>query len=138
MPKRETDNLKSIRSVDEAREKGKKGGIASGESRRKKKELRKELEELLSLPVKSAKMLKDLQSAGIPAESGTTLQTAITAAMIKQAANGNVRAFQAIAELMTPKSGKKENEGETRKIEFIFKDTSMKVKDDESKSDNNT
>lgn len=32
-----TDNLKPIQSVEEAREKGRKGGIKSGEVRRKKK-----------------------------------------------------------------------------------------------------
>lgn len=31
------DNLKPFKSVDEAREKGRKGGIKSGESKRKKK-----------------------------------------------------------------------------------------------------
>ena len=34
------DNLQPVRSKDEARERGRKGGIASGRSRRKHKELR--------------------------------------------------------------------------------------------------
>lgn len=138
MPKRGTDNLipfTSQQSRGEAVENGKKGGIASGKARRKKKELRKELEELLSLPVTSDKMLKNLHSLGVPIERGTTLQTAITAAMIHQAANGNVKAFQAIADLITSKNGKKESEGAVRKVEFIFKDTSMK---DDTEPDNHT
>ena len=41
-------NLNPIRTESEAREKGQKGGIASGESRRARKTLRAELEALLS------------------------------------------------------------------------------------------
>ena len=35
------ENLKPVRTKSEARERGKKGGIASGKSRRKKAEMRK-------------------------------------------------------------------------------------------------
>lgn len=41
------ENLKRIQSTEEAREKGRKGGIASGESRRRKKAFREWLEEQL-------------------------------------------------------------------------------------------
>ena len=41
-------NLNPVRSENEAREKGKKGGIASGEARRKKKTIRETLEMMLS------------------------------------------------------------------------------------------
>lgn len=40
-------NLKPIRSENEAREKGRKGGIASGEARRQKKTLREALQILM-------------------------------------------------------------------------------------------
>lgn len=40
-------NLKPIRSENEAREKGRKGGIASGEARRRKKTLREALQILM-------------------------------------------------------------------------------------------
>lgn len=38
------DNLKRIRSTKEAREKGKKGGIASGKARKEKADLRRQLQ----------------------------------------------------------------------------------------------
>ena len=45
------ENLKVIRSENEAREKGKKSCQASGKARRPKKALRNELEALLTLPM---------------------------------------------------------------------------------------
>lgn len=47
------ENLKPIRSVGEAREKGKKGGIASGKSRARRATLRQTLLELLSTPIET-------------------------------------------------------------------------------------
>ena len=45
----------SERSENEARENGRKGGIASGESRRKRKLLKDSMNALLELPVSSTK-----------------------------------------------------------------------------------
>ena len=42
----------NMRSPNEVRANGRKGGIASGESRRRKKELREMLEEYLAMPAK--------------------------------------------------------------------------------------
>ena len=69
------DNLipMSERSKEEARELGRKGGIASGEARRRKKTLKEQFDLLLSLPVKEEgkigqriKMIAD--DLGIPPE----------------------------------------------------------------------
>ena len=65
-------NLKPVSSKKEARERGRKGGLASVESRRKRKSLKEEL--LL--------MLEDEE-----------LQQSVAIALIKQAQNGNVKAF---------------------------------------------
>ena len=114
MPRKQNENLKTPRSTNEARELGKKGGKASGESRRKKKALREEMEELLSLTLKNEKLIQNLQSLGIPAEKGATLQTAITAAMIHQAAKGNVKAFNAIRETIAPTKEEEAAGGDNR------------------------
>ena len=45
------NNLKPIRSKNEAREKGRKGGIKSGEARRQRKAIKEQLENILSLPL---------------------------------------------------------------------------------------
>lgn len=74
------NNLNPVRSENEAREKGKKGGIASGEARRKKKTIRETLEMMLS-----GKM-----------PDGATRQDAIVVALMEKALSGDVRAFEAI------------------------------------------
>ncbi len=103
--KGKTDNLIPVRSEEEAREKGQKGGIASGKARRRKKELRKELQDLLSIVTDNPKILANLEALGVPTDKGATLQTAVTASIIYQAIKGNVKAFNAIKEVLEPKGG---------------------------------
>ena len=69
------ENLKPIRTKNEAREKGKHGGIKSGEVRRKRKALREELILLLETNNYNQK---------------------ISLAIIKEAEAGNVKAFEVI------------------------------------------
>ena len=49
MPRDGTNNLIPPRSKDEARTRGKNGGIASGKARREKKALRETMQELLTM-----------------------------------------------------------------------------------------
>ena len=65
-------NLKPVTSKKEARERGRKGGLASGEARRKRKTLKEEL--LL--------MLEDEE-----------VQKSVAVALIQEAQSGNVKAF---------------------------------------------
>lgn len=74
------ENLIPPRSKDEARERGQKGGIASGEARRKKKTIRETLEMML------AGQMPD----------GSTRRDAIVVALMEKALSGDVRAFEAI------------------------------------------
>ena len=94
--KNNSDNLKPVRTVDEARELGKKGGKASGEARRKKKLFREAFDELLSMPVKNEQMVKNLQALGLKVTKQTKVKTAVAAAMVVQAYKGNVKAYLAI------------------------------------------
>ena len=68
-------NLKPVRTKKEARERGKQGGIKSGEARRKRKTLKEELLALLETENYNQK---------------------ISLSMIKEAEKGNVKAFLAI------------------------------------------
>lgn len=99
MPKdkrNKNNNLKPIRSVNEARELGQKGGKASGEARRKKKLFREAFDDLLSMPVKNEKVKKALESFGMKVTKQTKLKSAVAAAMVVEACKGNVKAFIAI------------------------------------------
>ena len=75
-------NLKPVRTESEAREKGRKGGIASGEARRKRKTLKEELLLMLS--------------------EGETQQS-VTLALIEKAMSGDTKAFEVIRDTIGEK-----------------------------------
>ena len=79
-------NLKRLTS-EEARKNGRKGGLASVESRRKRKTMR----ELLMLALEAEN------------ETGETNAESIVASMIKAARNGDVRAFVEIRDTIGEK-----------------------------------
>lgn len=75
-------NLKPIRTESEAREKGKNGGKASGKSRQERKALKEELLLLLSK---------------------NNTQEKVSLALIKQAMNGNTKAYEIIRDTIGEK-----------------------------------
>lgn len=79
-----SDNLKPIQSAEEAREKGHNGGIASGEARRKKRDLRIALRALMD----------ELDDTG---KSGTER---LAAALFKKAVEGDVKAIEKVRDLV--------------------------------------
>ena len=85
------ENLKTP-SASEARERGKRGGIKSGEVRRAKKTMKQMLDYLLEKEITN--------KAG---EKASTLE-AISVSMIKQALNGNVKAFEVIRDTIGEKN----------------------------------
>ena len=76
------ENLRPVSSKEEARERGRKGGLASGEARRKRKTLKEEL--LLML-----------------AEGDT--QQSVTLALIEKAMSGDTKAFEVIRDTIGEK-----------------------------------
>ena len=78
-------NLRPIQSVDEAREKGRKGGVASGKARREKRMFRDILEELLE------KQIEDKKTGEM-----VTRKEAITTMLIANALKGNINAWREI------------------------------------------
>ena len=80
---RNTDNLKPVRTAEEARALGRKGGIASGESRREAKVLR-------------ALLLKRLEKPY--AGTGMTSCEALVDTWYRLAVEGDIRAITSIAD----------------------------------------
>ena len=76
------ENLRPVLSKDEARERGRKGGLASGEARRKRKTLKEELLLMLS--------------------EGETQQS-VTLALIEKAMSGDTKAFEVIRDTIGEK-----------------------------------
>lgn len=82
-------NLKpvTLQSRNEARERGKKGGIASGKARRMKKTFK----ELLKIALE------------MPSKNGSTNAEEIVASMIRKAQSGDVKAFEAVRDTIGEK-----------------------------------
>lgn len=123
MPRKGNDNLIPPRTKDEARERGKNGGIASGKARREKKALRETMEEMLKVALKDDNLLETYGKFGF-AKKGMTMQDAIAAAMIHQAAKGNVKAYQAIKETITEKRDDEQNDNSVTEIVILSEDAS--------------
>lgn len=102
------------RSVNEARESGKKGGIKSGQARRKKKSMKQAMNLLLSLPV-SDENAQRLAQLGIDADDADN-QMLMMVSMMQRAIKGNVTAAQFIANI-TGSTAMTEAEREKIKLE---------------------
>ena len=87
------------RTKSEQREYAKKGGQKSGEVRRKRKAMKKQMEMLLSLPFKSTKQLNFMKDLGIE-EDEIDNQMALIVAMYGKALKGDVQAFNTIREVV--------------------------------------
>lgn len=83
-------------SPSEAREYGRKGGKASGAARRRKADFRRTLNLLLTAEIDSPEWTPILEALGLD----STLESAVNAAMIKEALAGNVKAYIAIRDTL--------------------------------------
>jgi hypothetical protein len=84
-------NLKPVRNSEEARERGRKGGIKSGEVRRERKKLRETVSMLLGMPPGMSGQKDVLMALGID-EKDCNNQTLIAVSMIQAAVSGDVKA----------------------------------------------
>lgn len=81
-------NLKPVQTKDEARERGRNGGIKSGEARRKKRDMKAELLLILDIPIKDKKGHK------VPP------RRAISLTLLKRALDGDLKAIKLILEII--------------------------------------
>lgn len=92
------ENLKGYgfheRTAKEQREIAVMGGKASGEARRRKANFRKTLNQLLTTEIDSPEWKPVLEAMGLE----STLETAMLAAQIKEAVNGNTKAAYFVAQ----------------------------------------
>jgi len=82
------------RTTGELREIAKKAGKASGEARRRKANFRKTLNQLLTAKIDNPEWTPVLEAMGLE----STLETAMLAAQIKEAVNGNTKAAYFVAQ----------------------------------------
>lgn len=86
----------SNRSESEARENGRKGGIKSGEVRRRKKSMRTAMKELLSLDVADVNVKGVLESLGVTPDNQNALLMAV---LVKGIRNGDPNILKAVASI---------------------------------------
>ena len=87
------NNLRPIRSTEEARERGRAGGKASGKARRRKADFRKTLNLLLTAEIENEEWKPVLESLGLEC----TLESALLMAQIKAALAGSTKAATFVA-----------------------------------------
>lgn len=95
------DNLRTP-TTEEARERGSKGGIASGKARRKRKAIKETLDALLSMNLKNdeAANLDEIQSIASLKGKNITVQEAMVFAQIQKALKGDTRAAMLLFEML--------------------------------------
>lgn len=101
MPRDGTKNLTPMnkRSLEEQKELQRKGGKASGIARRKKADLKKAFETLLSLDVTDSKIKKQLEEMGMDGNN----EALLAFATFQQAVKGNQKATENIIKLTNTK-----------------------------------
>ncbi len=107
MPPNGTKNLIPVRSKKEAKEKGARGGKASGEARRKKSQFAKTFNTILDMKVNSQSIQGNLKNMGFDDKSAksATMETAMLAGIVAAAHRGNVGAYLAIKETIDELNG---------------------------------
>ncbi len=101
------ENLKKInRSHEEATSDGRKGGIASGKSRRKKRQIKDMLEYILQLDVTDSDLRAEMKNMGISDEQ-MTINALTCYAMVRKAIEGDTKAAEFIATMTGQKPQEK-------------------------------
>jgi hypothetical protein len=105
MGKGRTENLinPKDRTSDELREMTRKGGIKSGEVRRKKKTMRQALEMLLYDVELDEQTKERLKGQGVSGAENFNHQMVITRSLIAKAESGDVQAYHAICAMIGEK-----------------------------------
>ena len=90
------------RTESEQREIARKGGKASGVARREKKALKTTLESLLSMPIEDGKLedVDKVKSLASLDGKNISVQEAIVLKALQRALNGDIKAFNAIADIL--------------------------------------
>lgn len=95
-PKGGVENLRPVRTKEEAKKRGAAGGKKSGQARRNKRDAKKAIDMILNMGV-TGKLADKLEELGIDHQDMTYL-TAMTAIMALKASSGDVSAYRALME----------------------------------------
>ena len=93
------DNLKPVRSVEEAREKGRKGGIASGKARREKRDRKQMASDLLDLTMQGAGVDKIKKFFNIKGIELNAYQVTVLSCLMKAMQKGDANALEKLLKI---------------------------------------
>ena len=114
------ENLKRL-SSEEARKNGSKGGLASVQSRRRKKTMREALEMLLFHTKLNEQTKQMLKAEGVENADDFNHQMVITRSLIAKAESGDVQAYNAICAMIGEKPAEKMELGGSMQSELRIK-----------------
>ena len=112
------------RSPEEAREMGRKGGRASGVSRRRKKSLREAADLYLSLPVSNRRAWNKISAEGVDPDDIDN-QMAMIIGLTQKAINGDAKAAKIIVDLIGPE---RKEDSAMEKLDNLLKEFKDAVK----------
>lgn len=100
-------NLDPVQSKEEARKRGRAGGIASGKARREKKLMRETLDIILSMPMKNGKNadVESIRSFAALKGKNISVQEAILIAQVQKAMKGDTKAAEYVRDTIGQKPG---------------------------------
>ena len=93
------ENLKPVRSVEEAREKGRKGGIASGKARREKRDRKQMASDLLDLTMQGAGVDKIKKFFGMKDMELNAYQVTVLSCLMKAMQKGDANALEKLLKI---------------------------------------
>lgn len=93
------ENLIPVRTEDEAREKGRNGGIASGKARREKRDRKQRASELLDLVVEGASIDKIKKFFNIKGVQLTACDVMFLSCMMKAMQKGDANALEKLLKI---------------------------------------
>ena len=91
--------VNSNRTREQHREDSRKGGVASGVSRRRKRSLKEAADLFLSMPVTDTRTFNKMAKAGIDVDDAD-YQMAVIVGLTMQAAKGDAKAAKAVFDLL--------------------------------------
>lgn len=108
-----------FRSGDEAQENGRKGGIASGAARRRKRALKDAADLLLSLPVTDTETFNRLAKMGVAPEEIDN-QMVMLCGLHTQASRGNAKAAKVLVDILGEQAREDPAEDQLRKARKLL------------------
>ena len=104
-----TKNLKPVRTKREAKERGRKGGMASGEARRAKRTFKDRIKWLMELPMGEGSVTEDtdIKNVRLIPSANLTAIDQIIVAQFQKAAKGDTKAAEFIRDTLGEKPKEK-------------------------------